>query len=111
MMAASAPVAPAAVVATSAADMRMAATAAVVATSAAMTAAAPMANELDHSGCTVVGFFVEDVERRQANVCDFFLTKNNLIAISVARSGQVYCRSSRDRRCGARQRQRQTSGS
>ena len=29
-------------------------------------------------------FFVEDVERCQTNVCDFFLTEEDLIATSVA---------------------------
>jgi hypothetical protein len=29
-------------------------------------------------------FFVKDIERRQANVRDFFLTEEDLIAISVA---------------------------
>jgi hypothetical protein len=45
-----------------------------------------MADKLHHRGCPVA-FFVEDVERGQANVSDFFLAEENLIAIFVARSG------------------------
>jgi hypothetical protein len=35
---------------------------------AAMTAAAAVADKLHHRGCTIATFFVEDVERCQANV-------------------------------------------
>jgi hypothetical protein len=66
----------------SAADMRVAP----AATAAAMTAATAMADKLYHRGCSVA-FFVKDVERREANVRDFFLTQEDLIAISVAGSG------------------------
>jgi hypothetical protein len=45
-----------------------------------------MANKLYHRGCSIA-FLVEDVERRQADIRDFFLTKSDLLAISVAWSG------------------------
>ena len=62
----------------------MAASAAVVTVASATVApVAAVANKLHHSGC-IVAFFVEDVERCQANVCDFFLTEEDLVAISVA---------------------------
>jgi len=48
-----------------------------------MTTAAT-ADKLHHRRCTVAAFFVEDVEGRQANVRDFLLTEEDLIAISVA---------------------------
>jgi hypothetical protein len=76
------------VVATSAA-MRVAATTmtvtstTVAVTSAAMTAAAAVANKLYHPRC-VIAFFVKDVKGRQANICNFFLPEEDLIAISVA---------------------------
>jgi hypothetical protein len=50
---------------------------------AAMAATAAVANKLHHRRCTVA-FFVKNVERCQANVRDFFLTEEDLIAISVA---------------------------
>jgi hypothetical protein len=60
---------------------------ATVATSAAMTVAAAtvaavttMADELYHRGCSVT-FLVEDVERRQADVGDFFLIESGLIVL------------------------------
>jgi len=65
--AASAAVAAAAVMATSAAATSVAPTT-MTAASAAMTAAAAVADKLHHRGCTVATFFVEDVERCQANV-------------------------------------------
>jgi len=48
-----------------------------------MTTAAT-ADKLHHRRCTVATFSVEDVEGRQANVRDFLLTEEDLIAISVA---------------------------
>jgi hypothetical protein len=45
-----------------------------------MAAMAAMADELYHRGCSVA-LLVEDVERRQADVGDFFLTESDLIAI------------------------------
>jgi hypothetical protein len=69
--------------ATSAADMRVASPTTMTTASAAMTAATAMANKLYHRGCSVA-FLVEDVERRQADIRDFFLTEEDLIAISVA---------------------------
>jgi len=54
-----------------------------VAAAAAVTAVTTMANKLKHWGCSVA-FLVEDVERRQADIPDFFLTEEDLIAISVA---------------------------
>src|SRR6185312_14572088 len=50
----------------------------------ATAAAAAAADKLHHRRCTVATFSVEDVEGRQANVRDFFLTEEDLIAISVA---------------------------
>jgi hypothetical protein len=55
-------------------------------TSAAMAAAAAVADKLHHRRC-IGAFFVEDVERCQANVWDFLLSEEDLIAISVAWSG------------------------
>jgi hypothetical protein len=78
-----------------------------VAASTSVTAVAAMADKFHHRRCPIA-FLVEDVERGQANVRDFFLMESDLIAISVARSGQVYCRSSRHRRGSARYGQRQT---
>jgi len=42
-----------------------------------------MANKLHHRRCSVA-FFVEYVEGSQADIRDFFLTEEDLIAISVA---------------------------
>jgi len=42
-----------------------------------------MADKLHHRRC-IVPFFVEDVEGSQADVRDFFLTEEDLIAICVA---------------------------
>ena len=56
-----------------------AATATVAATSAAMTA-----NKLYVRPSYAFTFLVEDVEGRQADIGDFFLTESHLIAISVA---------------------------
>src|SRR6185312_4614831 len=72
----------ASVTAASAADVRVASAAAMTA-AAAMAAAATMANKLHHRRCSVA-FFVEYVERSQADIRDFFLTEEDLIAISVA---------------------------
>jgi hypothetical protein len=72
--------APTAVMAASAADMR----AASAATAAAMTASAAVPNKFYVWLSCAFAFLVEDVERRQADVRDFFLTKEDLIAISVA---------------------------
>jgi hypothetical protein len=63
-----------------AAPATAAASAAVAVASAAMAAMAAMADELYHRGCSVA-LLVEDVERRQADVGDFFLTESDLIAI------------------------------
>jgi hypothetical protein len=76
-MAASAAVAPAAVVAAS--------TAVAASTSAAVAATAAMADELYARLSCVFAFFVEDIERRQADVGDFLLTESDLIAISGVR--------------------------
>jgi hypothetical protein len=80
--AASATVATTSVMAASAADVRVASAAAMTAATA-MAAAATMANKLHHRRCSVA-FFVEYVERSQADIRDFFLTEEDLIAISVA---------------------------
>jgi hypothetical protein len=72
----------ASVAATTATDMRVASAA--TATAAAMTATAAAANKFYVRRSCVLAFLVEDVERCQANVCDFFLTEEDLIAISVA---------------------------
>jgi hypothetical protein len=74
------------VVATSATDMRVASPTTMTTAPAAMAATAAVANKLHHRRCTVA-FFVKNVERCQANVRDFFLTEEDLIAISVAWSG------------------------
>jgi len=55
-----------------------AATATVAATSAAMTA-----NKL-YVRPSYFTFFVEDVEGRQADIGNFFITESDLIAISIA---------------------------
>ena len=81
MTATSAAVTSAAVMAPSTAAV--AAVAAVAST--AMTAAAmAMADKFHHRRCNVLTFFVEDIEGGQANVRDFLLTEENLIAIPVA---------------------------
>jgi hypothetical protein len=103
MVATSAAVAPAAVVATSATATNVAAST-MAAASAAMTAATAMANKLYIRGCSVA-FFVEDVESRQANVWDFFLTERDLIAFRLRQIN-----STGDCRGSARERQRQSSG-
>jgi hypothetical protein len=69
--------------ATSAAATSVAPPTTMAAASATMTAAAT-ADKLHHRRCTVATFSVEDVEGRQANVRDFLLTEEDLIAISVA---------------------------
>jgi hypothetical protein len=74
--------APATVAATSTATARVASPTTMTA-STAMTAAAAVADKFHHRSCTVAAFFVEDVERCQANVGDFFFTKEDSIAISV----------------------------
>jgi hypothetical protein len=74
VMAASAAVAPAAVMAASAATAPATASAAVAAMAAA-------ADKLYERGCSVA-FLVENIERRQAYVRDFFLAESDLIAIS-----------------------------
>jgi hypothetical protein len=80
-MAASAAVATAAM---SAATTTVAASTAM--TSAAVAASAAVADKLYHRGCSVA-FFVKYVEGSQADIRDFFLTKSELIAISVAWGG------------------------
>jgi hypothetical protein len=45
-----------------------------------------VADKLYHRGCSVA-FFVKYVEGSQADIRDFFLTKSELIAISVAWGG------------------------
>src|SRR6185295_11834474 len=80
--AASATVATTSVMAASTADVRVASAAAMTA-AAAMAAAATMANKLHHRRRSVA-FFVEYVKRSQADIRDFFLTEEDLIAISVA---------------------------
>jgi len=73
----------AAVMATSAAT-GVAAVAAVTATGvAAVAAVTTMADKFYERRCSVA-FLVEDVERRQADIPDFFLTEEDLIAISIA---------------------------
>jgi hypothetical protein len=79
-MAASAAVATAPVMA---ATTAVAASTAVAVASAAVAAMATMANKLHHRRCSVA-FFVEYVEGSQADIRDFFLTEEDLIAISVA---------------------------
>jgi len=54
-----------------------------VAAAAAVTAVTTMADKFYERRCSVA-FLVEDVERRQADIPDFFLTEEDLIAISVA---------------------------
>jgi hypothetical protein len=83
-VATAAAVAAAAVAATSATDMRGASP--MTTASAAMAPAAAVTNKLHHRRCAVA-FFVEYVEGSQADIRDFFLTKSDLIAISVAWSG------------------------
>jgi hypothetical protein len=55
-------------------------------TSAAVAASAAVADKLYHRGCPVA-FFVEYIEGSQADIRDFFLTKSDLVVISVALSG------------------------
>jgi hypothetical protein len=73
------------------------------ATSAASTAvtASPVSGKLYGGlGCSDI-FFVEDIERRQADVRDFLFTESDF----------VRCRPNGCSRCAARQRQRQPGGS
>jgi hypothetical protein len=79
-MAAPAAVATAAMMAAPATAAASAAVAVASPAVAAMAAMAAMADELYHRGCSVA-LLVEDVERRQADVGDFFLTESDLIAI------------------------------
>jgi hypothetical protein len=51
--------------------------------STAVAAVTTMADKLYEWGC-FVAFLVEDIERRQADIRDFFLMENKLIAISIA---------------------------
>ena len=102
--AASAAVAAAAMTAASATVTTMAAVAA-VATMAAM------ADKLNHRRC--VSLFVEDIERRQADIRDFLFTKSEVVTLSGVRRRRRYphIRAYRYSGCAARQRQRQPSGS
>jgi hypothetical protein len=79
-----------------AAAMTVAAAAMTVA-AAAMTAMAAAADKLYERGCSVA-FLVEDIERRQADVRDFFLTESDLIAIFGVRRRHIRCQPIRD--CG-----------
>ena len=54
-----------------------------VAAAAAVATVTTMTNKLKHRECSVA-FLVEDVECRQADIPDFFLTEEDLIAICVA---------------------------
>jgi hypothetical protein len=90
-MAAVATVAPAAVMAASTADMRAAAATTVA-------SAAAMADKFYVRPSCAFGFFVEDVERRQADIRDFFLAESDLIAISGVWRRHIRCQPTRD--CG-----------
>jgi hypothetical protein len=83
-------VAPASMMAAAATAAAVPVASASVAASAAVpvasTAVAAMADELYHRWCSVA-LLVEDVERRQADVRDFFLMESNSIAISVRWTG------------------------
>src|SRR5690242_9331652 len=82
MMAAVTTVTSAAVMAPSTAVAAVAVTSTAVAvTSTAVAAVTAMADKFYERGCSVA-FLVEDVERRQADIRDFFLTESDLIAIS-----------------------------
>jgi hypothetical protein len=48
-----------------------------------MTAVTPVAYELHERGGSVASFLVEDVERGQADIADFFLMESDLIASSA----------------------------
>jgi hypothetical protein len=54
-----------------------------VAASTSVATVTTMADKFYQRRCSVA-FIVEDVERRQADIPDFFLTEEDLIAISVA---------------------------
>jgi hypothetical protein len=71
-------------------------------------AAAATSDELYAAGrqCSAI-FFVEDIERRQADVGDFLFGESNFVAHSSVRRRHIHCRSSG---CAAPQRERQTGG-
>jgi hypothetical protein len=56
--------------------------------------------------CAAV-FFVEDIERRQADVRDFLFGESDFVAHSSVRRRHIHCRPTS---CAARQRERQTCG-
>jgi hypothetical protein len=64
---------------TAAAVMAATATVTAVTTSAAVAASTAMADKLNHRRS--VSLFVEDVERRQADIGDFLLTEREVIQI------------------------------
>jgi hypothetical protein len=74
-------------------------------TAAAATAATPDELYAGSQCCDV--FFVEDVERRQADVGDFLLGESDFVAQSSVRRRHIRCRPTG---CAARQRERQTGG-
>jgi hypothetical protein len=57
------------------------------------------------------GFLVEHVERRQADVGDFFLTEREFVTRLDVPRRNIRCRASRLRRCGAAGQRQQSSGS
>ena len=90
-----------------AADAASTATAPSASSTATTTAAAATSDEL-YAGpqcCDV--FFVEDVERRQADVGDFLLGESDFVAHSSVRRRHIRRRPTG---CAARQRERQTGG-
>jgi hypothetical protein len=91
VMAASTTVTSAAVMATA---TTMAASAVAVAASTAVAAVAAVADKFDQPGCSIA-FLVEDVERCQADISDFFLMEGDLIVISVASLVPVQARQTR----------------
>jgi hypothetical protein len=90
-----------------AASAAMATAAAMVAAMAAMAAA--VADKLYIRQRCSVGFLVEDIERRQADVGDFLLTESYVVTISGVPHWDI-CRPPGCCGCDTRQRQRQSGG-
>jgi hypothetical protein len=82
-----------------AAAVAAAAAAAVTAAAAAVTAAAAASDKLEAGS----GFPVEDVERRQADVEDFFLTEGEFVTRFDGPRGQICGGAGRLCDCAARQ--------
>ena len=78
---------------------------------AAVATMAAMADKLNHRRS--VSLFVEDIERRQADIRDFLFTKSEVVTLSGVRlrRGYPHIRAYGYGGCAACQRQRQSGGS